>query len=378
MLRDGRAGYWVSGENQFFLKKPFEDIVSASFIPHKNEIFTLSKSGVMELWDAGTGEHMHEFQGKENKTRQYAFSADGARLAVASNEGFIRFWSLGIPPVLMLDFSLSTPVDFISFVQQGECLAIADGKGRVKIWPLNLLNEAKERFPRSFTYAERKRYNIVRSDGNSAGSNADTLPLIDPSRSIPSSLSQKRPTTEPVPIKDNSFDDLIFDPYELNEQSWGLVTTPAQDLSTYQRGLSLAETACQFEPQNKAFRITKGVALYRVGRIQDSLDLLCEDEIRLGTDTEGGRLSSLFFAILSLAKLDRQAEAQALYAELRPLLNDPWESRFPLYRFLLEELMDSEEIQDRPPEGPAEAESGKVEPFYCVARKASPDRKSTR
>lgn len=55
---------------------------------------TYEPYSIIEIWDAGTGEHLHSLKGHTSYINQLAFNADGSQIITASSDSTIRIWGI--------------------------------------------------------------------------------------------------------------------------------------------------------------------------------------------------------------------------------------------------------------------------------------------
>jgi tetratricopeptide (TPR) repeat protein len=102
------------------------------------------------------------------------------------------------------------------------------------------------------------------------------------------------------------------DASELNSASWSTVRRPDATPDQYQLALQQAEMICGLGPENGLYLNTLGVAQYRVGRYQETIDtLLRADKIN------GGIPADLAFLAMAQYRLEQKGQAQSTLALLR-------------------------------------------------------------
>ena len=70
-----------------------DDVVnSAVFSPDGRRILTGSEDHTARIWDAETGEQLHELRGHDTRVLAAAFSPDGERVVTASSDQTARVW----------------------------------------------------------------------------------------------------------------------------------------------------------------------------------------------------------------------------------------------------------------------------------------------
>jgi len=98
-------------------------------------------------------------------------------------------------------------------------------------------------------------------------------------------------------------------PARLKGDAWGVVRAAGRTVDEYRAALAEAERAVALVPYDRTFLDTLGVALYRVGRYQDSLAALAQGEVLRG------RPSSLHLAFCAMCH-QRLGDAESARAEV--------------------------------------------------------------
>src|SRR5262249_32252727 len=67
--------------------------ISLAYSPGGTRLAMASLEGLLELWDARTGQRLDTLKGHRGYVRIVAFSPDGSSLASAGGDGTVRVWS---------------------------------------------------------------------------------------------------------------------------------------------------------------------------------------------------------------------------------------------------------------------------------------------
>ena len=118
--------------------------------------------GVVDVWDAHTGERVSSLEGHTGPTNDVAFSTDGTRAATASSDGSVRIWDprTGRQQVA-LRLALPVGATGVAFSPDGRRLVTTWADGTTRIWTLDLdelVNIARNRVTRGLTRVECERY----------------------------------------------------------------------------------------------------------------------------------------------------------------------------------------------------------------------------
>ena len=91
---DNTAKIWdaSSGELLHNLAGHTSRVWSANFSPDGRMIVTGSDDNIAKIWDAETGELLHNFEGHTSEVRSAIFSPDSLRVVTASYDGTVKIW----------------------------------------------------------------------------------------------------------------------------------------------------------------------------------------------------------------------------------------------------------------------------------------------
>jgi tetratricopeptide (TPR) repeat protein len=102
-----------------------------------------------------------------------------------------------------------------------------------------------------------------------------------------------------------------------DNRAWGLARTPNRSAAEYRSAYELAEIAWRSDPEDRAYVNTLGVALYRLGRYPEALEML-ERSARLNASPMAGRIpEELAFLAMTHQRLGHTTLARALLERLR-------------------------------------------------------------
>jgi WD40 repeat protein/serine/threonine protein kinase len=93
----------------------------------------LTGHGKVRFWDASGGAYAFSLPASAT-ARRLAFRPDGARLAVADDDGWVVVWDLGTRKELKRHRPHTQPINSLVFNANGELLATASSDGTVLIW----------------------------------------------------------------------------------------------------------------------------------------------------------------------------------------------------------------------------------------------------
>jgi WD40 repeat protein len=118
--------------------------------------------GLADVWDRRTGRHVVTLEGHTGVISDVSFSADGSRVATASNDGTARIWDPRTGDSLtVLRGPVPTSLRTVEFSRDGRRLLTVGDDGVARVWTLDsgeLLRIARHRLTRGLTTAECRRF----------------------------------------------------------------------------------------------------------------------------------------------------------------------------------------------------------------------------
>jgi WD40 repeat protein len=123
----------------------------------------------------------------------------------------------------------------------------------------------------------------------------------------------------------------------LNVASWAVVGKPGEEPASYRRALLQAEEACRWDPENGDYLNTLGVAQYRVGKYQQSVETLSRS-VKLNVPRfEGAPPADLAFLAMAHHQLGQKEQAREFMKSLRDAMEKPrWANDEEAQAFLRE------------------------------------------
>jgi WD40 repeat protein/transcriptional regulator with XRE-family HTH domain len=161
---DGTARIWEvkTGNLIFTLVGHASGVVDIAFSPDGKKMATASGDATAKIWDATTGKELLTLTGHSAELRSVAFSPDGNLLATGSTDNAAKIWDVETGQELLTLPGSQGGVYGVAFSPlDGSQLAVASNDGVVRIFTLeidNLLPLALSRVTRSFTTSECKKY----------------------------------------------------------------------------------------------------------------------------------------------------------------------------------------------------------------------------
>ena len=94
-----------------------------------------SEDGSIQVWDAGTGDRIYEFEGHTDSVWEVDFSPDGRILISASLDGTIQLWDLVAPGGRLVEPTQhNTPFYAVDFSQDGRNFVTSGAEREVRVW----------------------------------------------------------------------------------------------------------------------------------------------------------------------------------------------------------------------------------------------------
>jgi WD40 repeat protein len=115
-------------------------ISTVLFSPNSQIFFSGCRDGIVRVWDASTCQMLFQLKGHLSGVRALALSPEGSCLATADQQGLVLLWSFGNQSHVRKLTKLSSPVNSLSFSDDGLSLALGTGNSysaesaEVQVW----------------------------------------------------------------------------------------------------------------------------------------------------------------------------------------------------------------------------------------------------
>jgi hypothetical protein len=330
----GPGGKWLDGWPDRGRWPDFGRIVSspdgrriAIFPPVANE-------HVVHVKDAATDRVLTTLRRHTGPIWCTSFSPDGKRIATAGHDQTIKIWDAEDGRELLTLRGHTHVVYCVTFSPDGHLLASGGIDTTVRIW------DATPFSARDLHEQEARRV---------------VFPLDPWTSQFKDELIERlrvgSTRSKPVRTAALALVELLFDDQELLEEiSWSVVGTPDGRHDDYLRALRRAEAAVRLAPENGTYVKTLGVALYRVGRYKEALEVLRRATALEAAQRGGPTPTQIAFRAMAEHRLGQAAKARADLDDLRTRMTDPEAEKDPESRAFLHEaeaLIDPESVGTR-------------------------------
>jgi WD40 repeat protein len=364
---DHTARIWdvATGQPVYILKGHRERVPGVAFSADGSRLATAGFDNLVKIWDTTSGKELHELKGHEGPVWSVAFSPDGSKLASAGQDTFIRLWDVkpgqvGAPELIFKLEGHKSEVTCLSFSPDGLRLA-SGGDHTVRIWDVATGREA---------LCLKGHTGVVRSVAFGPGGTKlasasldKTIKIWDAAPLTPESAVEREatgllaglfgkplckaevieflhpdrtPTIRPqvrkraLALVDRYREEK--DPDRYHQAAWDTVRRPHLTAPPYRLALRQAETACRLAAAEDKYTITRGVALYRVGRYRDARDTLTK-----AAQARESVPAALAFLAMAQHQLDEPRQAQETLARLQETMKQPrWAEDAQAQAFLRE------------------------------------------
>ncbi|KAL8396650.1 hypothetical protein RB594_003638 [Gaeumannomyces avenae] len=109
-------------------------VSSVAFSADGQKLASASDDRTVKLWDAATGACVTTFRGHSDSVNSVAFSADGQKLASASYDNTVKLWDAATGACVTTFRGHSDSVNSVAFSADGQKLASASYDNTVKLW----------------------------------------------------------------------------------------------------------------------------------------------------------------------------------------------------------------------------------------------------
>jgi WD40 repeat protein len=329
----------------------------------------------VKVWDTTAGKLLNTFAGHLTFVQDVAFHPDGTRLASAGDDNVVIVWELATDRQLLRLRHPGT-VNGVAFSPDGERLASACEDGTVKIWEattgleaLTLRGHTKAATSVAFSpngqqLASGSHDGDVRIwdarpltleasiEGEALGlldclfakplAKADVLDYL---RSSPTIRQQARKMA--LELAEHFKEET--DPKKYHAAAWPVLRHPYANVFVCRFALAQMNAACKHAPDNASYRLTLGVAQYRLGQFEKKKRY--PEALATLTGCDQQHPVTLAFLAMTQHQLGEKDHARATLARLREIMKTPQSASDAQARAFLreaEELIAGRPAQPRP------------------------------
>jgi WD40 repeat protein/serine/threonine protein kinase len=321
---DNVVKVWDAGDGRPILtiKGHTDWIECIQFSPDGRTIASGGGDKTVRVWDTATGRHLLTLDGHNAWVASIAFSPDGKRLASTGGDRTVKVWDLANGQETLSLRGHTELGSGVAFSPDGDRLASVSYDANLRVW------DARPWTPELRVAQEAQ--SLIRFLHGKLGLRAAVIQCIEHDASQRAEVRQ---------VAVDMMARWTENPRWLNRRSWKAVAQHNAAPESCALALRQAREACRLEPNKPAYINTLGVALYRCGRYQESLDTLQRSDRVYSASSEGRQPSDVAFLAMAQFKLTRQDQAQTLLGELRLLMKQPAWSRHTEGQGFLREAM---------------------------------------
>ncbi len=355
-----------TGQERTALSGHAASVRAIAFSPDSRHLASGSADNSVILWDLASGDKL-SLQGHTAQVSGVAFSPDGRRLASSGFDHSVRIWDTSTGQQLLVFDGFDWEMNSVAFSPDGSQIAAAGDHGNTTVWDsrwqdaeLGLRRQAVGWLEHLF-----QKYGGVDEEAKAAviaGVKTDqtvtdalrqhALDLVEAywkakvhseasyqiyelakkNLLLPELIAQLKDTpavTEPVRREALALAArYVESPVAQNELSRAAVHRPGRSRQAYDDARRRAETACNQDSDEAAYRATLGMAYYRLGDYKAARAALEEagnlpTHPKEGTRQDATPLARLAFLAMARFRLGEKESARAALAELEVMAQRP-------------------------------------------------------
>ena len=263
----------------------------------------------IHVFDLESGELVKILRGGGGMVTSLSFDATGDRLVTLSDGSGAWVWDVRAARSVGLYAEDDSGVVHASFAPDGDRLLTVQRSGKARLWPLDVLAEARRRAPRSLTLMELDEFELDEQAVRRARDLIERHPVNADARAA---LADE---DLPDAVRRAALDSLtvrLEHPYHWNGWAWSIVWDAGRSPAEYEQALRYARAAVAISAGNLSYENTLGAALLRVGRYEEALALLREVDAKHSARERPSRnrASDLVFIAMCEHHLGRPDEAR--------------------------------------------------------------------
>jgi WD40 repeat protein len=138
---DARTGEKLHELKIADLKPGEEFLCRANFSPDQASVVVAASNGLVKIFDAQKGTHQRALSGHVGPVRRAVFSPNSKQIASAGQDRTVRLWEAATGNLLAVYRGHIAPVTDVAFSNDGQRLFSSDGAGTVKVWDVTRVPE---------------------------------------------------------------------------------------------------------------------------------------------------------------------------------------------------------------------------------------------
>jgi WD40 repeat protein len=325
---------------------------------------------VIKLRDLTTGVELPDLRERTDSVRTIAFGRDG-RLASAGTDRTVKVWDTTTGQPLITLTGHDDPVLSVAFSPNGWLLASGSGSSGLKVWDaryltpelaihrealallgslcarLHSLPDILSHIRKDQNIREAVRHRALELAGpyhqGIVRRQADALVWSLAGKNLPkpnllAALGKTHGITEAVRQEALAqAEQFVEYPQGQHNASRNTLRQPARAPADYQLALRQAQAACHLCPNNRNYRVTLGIAQYRLKEHDVALHTLQKARNLFTDAAQPPPPALLAFLAMTQHELGHEAQAQSALAQLRETMKQPpWSAQDEAKAFLAE------------------------------------------
>ncbi|MHC4464198.1 MAG: hypothetical protein ACYS30_22625, partial [Planctomycetota bacterium] len=307
---DGDIIVWdsVTGDEIMELSAHSRFVSHLAFSHDGKRIVSSSLDTTMKVWDVATGDELIHLQAHSGFVTSAAFTWDGTRLISSSLNGSIKVLDLATGQELTV-MGGDTGIRSGALSPDERVFAAGCEDGSIVLWQRAAPSEGYG--PRQTTEKARAVVEQLHSE------QAFYHKVIDKLNSDTALTTQVRQVALQI-ANSRRWEDAD----KLIEKSWEIVSSSEEEIEEYKIALEQAQKANHLEPNNRSVLKTLGVAQYRVGAYNKTIETLIETEKIRAAKGLSADPADIAFTAMSYYRLEQTDNARLAIEKLRILFED--------------------------------------------------------
>lgn len=277
----------------------------------EGEMIVLCTGNRASLWRTADLTRVAVFQGHAGSVTSACLSADGTRLATASNDGTLRIWNAATGDQLLSLTELPDLPSQVEYLPDGDRLAVGFEKGGLHVFTASRSEAAVQ------AYLEGRRVLGI--------AHRVLAPLFDelvePDEVVRRLQANEALDRAVLKAALNVANRIEANSQQLEEESWSVVASPFAVRTKLDEVVWKARLVCTRDPASEMGQRLLGAAYFRLGEYELALRALERSDASRTDSMRRARPDVAAFLAMTNHHLERPAEAAAQLDRLRGLMS---------------------------------------------------------